>query len=55
MQTKEGHSGKILLVARQTAFVDIEGHDEMRARPYLLSELSRVDPPVSGSKPQSAH
>ena len=48
VQTPEGYSGKILLVSRQSAFVDIEGHDEMRAKPYLLSELTRIDPPTEG-------
>ena len=28
-ETKEGHRGKILLVSRQSAFVDIKGHDEI--------------------------
>ena len=55
VQTKEGHSGKILLVARLTAFIDIEGHDEMRARPYLLSELTRIDPPKSDGTPPRSH
>ena len=48
VQTREGYSGKILLVSRQSVFVDIEGHDEMRANPYLLSELTRIDPPSTG-------
>ena len=47
VQTQEGYRGKILLVSRQSAFVDIEGHDEIRARPYLLSELYRIEPPTS--------
>lgn len=46
VRTKLGFSGKILLVSRQSAFIDIEGHDEMRARPYLLSELTKIEPPM---------
>ena len=44
VQTKAGHEGTILLISRLSAFVDIEGHDEMRTRPYLLSELTKVAP-----------
>jgi hypothetical protein len=45
VQTRDGYSGKVLLVSRLSAFVDIEGHDELRAKPYLLSELTKLDPP----------
>jgi hypothetical protein len=50
VQTKAGHEGTILLISRLSAFVDIEGHDEMRTRPYLLSELSKVDAPIKSDK-----
>jgi hypothetical protein len=50
VQTKSGHEGKILLISRLSAFIEIEGHDEMRTRPYLLSELSKVDPPTNSDK-----
>ena len=50
VRTKEGHEGKILLIARLSAFVEIEGHDEMRTRPFLLSELTKVDPPTKSNK-----
>jgi hypothetical protein len=50
VRTKEGPRGTILLVARQTAFIEIEGHDETRTRPFLLSELTRVDPPRKSDK-----
>jgi hypothetical protein len=43
VQTKAGHEGTILLISRLSAFVEIEGHDEMRTRPYLLSELIKVE------------
>jgi hypothetical protein len=46
VQTNAGHEGTILLISRLSAFVDIEGHDEMRTRPYLLSELTKVEPPA---------
>ena len=50
VQTKEGHEGKILLISRMSGFVDIEGYDEMRTRPYLLSELTKIDPPTKSNK-----
>jgi hypothetical protein len=50
VQTKAGHEGTILLISRLSAFVDIEGHDEMRTRPYLLSELTKVKPPTKPNK-----
>ena len=42
IRTKDGYTGKILLVARMSAFIDIRGNDELRAKPYLLSELDAV-------------
>jgi hypothetical protein len=50
VQTKEGYEGKLLLVSRLSAFVDIEGHDEMRTSPFLLSELAKIDPPLKSDK-----
>jgi hypothetical protein len=50
VQTKEGHEGEIVLVARQTAFIAITGHDEMRTKPHLLNELTKVDPPTKSDK-----
>jgi hypothetical protein len=44
VRTKEGYCGKILLISRQSAFIDIQGNDEMRTRPYLLSELTKIEP-----------
>jgi hypothetical protein len=46
VRTKDGHSGKILLVARMSAFIDIRGHDQLLAKPYLLSELTKIEPPT---------
>ena len=43
VQTKSGHEGTILLISRLLAFVEIEGHEEMRTQPYLISELSKVE------------
>ena len=45
MQTKSGYKGKVLRISRLSAFIDIQGHDEMRAQPFLMSELTKVDPP----------
>jgi hypothetical protein len=42
VRTADGHEGKILLIARLSAFSEIKGHDEMRTHPFLLSELAAV-------------
>jgi len=55
VRTKSGYSGKILLASRQAAFIDIEGHDELRASPHLLRELTRVDPPHRASSQNRSH
>lgn len=43
VQTKSVHRGKILLVSRLSAFAEILGHDELRATPHLLSELTKIE------------
>jgi len=50
VRTKEGDEGRILLIARLSAFIDIQGHEENRTRPYLLSDLIKVDPPPESEK-----
>ena len=50
VRTTSGHEGKILLISRLSAFIEIEGHDEMRTRPFLLSELTKVEPPTKSEK-----
>lgn len=50
VRTKDGHGGKILLIGRLSAFIDIQGHDEMRTLPYLLSELTKIEPPNEPKK-----
>jgi len=50
VQTKAGHEGTMLLISRLSAFVEIEGHDEVRTQPYLLSELIKVEPAVKSNK-----
>jgi hypothetical protein len=44
VRTKEGHQGKILVIARLSAFIEVQRHDEMRTHQYLLSELTKVEP-----------
>jgi preprotein translocase subunit YajC len=43
VRTASGHIGKILLIARLSAFIEIKGHDELRTQPFLVSELTKVD------------
>jgi len=43
VRTATGHVGKILLIARQSAFLEIKGQDESRTQPFLLSELTKID------------
>jgi preprotein translocase subunit YajC len=50
VRTKAGHEGKVLLIARLSAFIEINGQDEMRTRPFLLGELAKVDPPTTSDK-----
>jgi hypothetical protein len=35
VRTKDGHDGKVVFATHLTAFVEIDGHNEMRARPFL--------------------
>jgi hypothetical protein len=50
VQTNASHEGTILLISRLSAFVEIEGRDEMRTQPYLLSELIKVERTVKPNK-----
>lgn len=50
VRTKEGHEGKILLIARLSAFIEIKGQDDMRTTPHLLSELTKVEPRTDSDK-----
>jgi preprotein translocase subunit YajC len=48
VRTDSGLIGKIVLVVRLTAYVDIQQHDAMYTAAYLLSELVKIDEPTSG-------
>lgn len=50
VQATSGHKGKILLISRLSAFIEIEGQDEMRTCPFLLSELTKNEPPTRPDK-----
>ncbi len=49
VRTKDGREGEIILVSRLSAFVKIEGHDEMRSAP-LPAERTDQDRPTASRK-----
>jgi hypothetical protein len=51
VRTTSGQIGKIVLISRLSAFVDVEHGDKAHTMTFLLSELTRIDPPSAGPKP----
>ena len=45
VRAPSGQTGKIVLISRLSAFVEVRQDDTPRTVPFLLSELIRVDPP----------
>ncbi len=45
MRTQSGQIGKIVLISRLSAFVEVREGETTRTVTFLLSELTRVDPP----------
>ena len=43
-----GQTGKIVLISRLSAFVEVRHGETTRTVTFLLSELTRVDPPQEG-------
>jgi hypothetical protein len=48
-----GHIGKIILISRLSAFVDVHYGDKTHTMTFLLSELSKIDPPHAGDQSPS--
>ena len=45
VRTEEGKEGKVVLVSRQTAFVEIWEGNTRKQYSYLLSQLTKIAPP----------
>ena len=45
VRTEEGKEGKVVLVSRQTAFVEIWEGNTTKQYSYLLSQLTKIAPP----------
>jgi preprotein translocase subunit YajC len=48
VRTSSGLIGRIILIVRLTAFVDIQQGDRLCTTAYLLSELGKIDEPTFG-------
>jgi preprotein translocase subunit YajC len=45
VRARSGQTGKIVLISRLSAFVEVKESETTRTMTFLLSELTRVDPP----------
>jgi preprotein translocase subunit YajC len=50
VRTASGVIGQVVLVTRLTAFVDISQGGSACVSPFLLSELTKIDPPPAEEK-----
>jgi preprotein translocase subunit YajC len=48
VRARSGQTGKIVLISRLSAFVEVKDSETTRTMTFLLSELTRVDPPPAG-------
>jgi preprotein translocase subunit YajC len=46
-----GQIGKIILISRLTAFVDVRHGETTHTKTFLLSELTKIDPPPEKRPP----
>ena len=53
VETDTGLKGQVVHVTRLTAFVDVHFDGGKEVLPFLLSELTRVDPPQEPGGPLS--
>jgi len=51
VRAASGQIGKIVLISRLSAFVDVGNGDKTHTMTFLLSELTKIDPPPSGPQP----
>jgi hypothetical protein len=45
VRAPSGQTGKIVLISRLSAFVEVKDSETTHTMTFLLSELTRVDPP----------
>ena len=45
VRAASGQTGKIILISRLSAFVDVQQGETTRTMTFLLSELTKIDPP----------
>jgi len=45
VRAQSGQTGKIVLISRLSAFVEVQQDDGKHTVTFLLSELTRIDPP----------
>ena len=50
VRTKEGHEGKIVLLHRLSAFIEVPRDNRTTTPSYLLSELTKIEPPKDAKK-----
>jgi hypothetical protein len=50
VRTDAGIDGTVVLISRASAFVDVGGAEAATLVSYLLSELTKIDPPESDTK-----
>ena len=51
VRTETGLEGKIVLVSRLSAFIEVLEKTGTRTVSYLLSSLKKIDPPEPANKP----
>jgi hypothetical protein len=45
VRAKSGQTGKVVLISRLSAFVEVGHGETIRTMTFLLSELTKIDPP----------
>jgi preprotein translocase subunit YajC len=50
VRTTSGLNGQVVLVTRLTAFVDVSQGGSACVTPFLLSELTKIFPPLAEAK-----
>lgn len=55
VRTASGKEGKITLISRMSAFVDLDDKSTGRSPSYLLSELTKIEPPKDQKNSPATH
>jgi hypothetical protein len=51
VRAQSGHVGKIVLISRLSAFVEVHDESKTHTMTFLLSELTKINPPTQQSHP----